>query len=99
MSFKLIGIGEVLWDLLPTGPQLGGAPANFAYHAHTLGAEARVISRGGSDAWGRKAIDTFEKFCLPTDGIERDSTLPTGTVTVKVDRDGQPTFIIHENVA
>ena len=45
MSFRLVGIGEVLWDLLPAGAQLGGAPANFAYHAHALGATACVVTR------------------------------------------------------
>ncbi len=54
MSFRVVGIGEVLWDLLPSGPQLGGAPANFAYHTRQLGAEVQVITRVGSDAYGRK---------------------------------------------
>ena len=52
MRFKVIGIGEVLWDLLPSGSQLGGAPANFAYHAQALGARAGVISGVGSDRLG-----------------------------------------------
>ena len=50
MSFRVVGIGEVLWDLLPSGPQLGGAPANFAYHARQLGAGVQVITRVGKDA-------------------------------------------------
>ena len=50
----VIGLGEVLWDILPAGEQLGGAPANFAYHAHTLGAEALVVSRVGHDALGSR---------------------------------------------
>ena len=49
MSFKVIGVGEVLWDLLPAGPQLGGAPANFACHARALGAQAAVVTRVGND--------------------------------------------------
>ena len=49
MSFKIVGIGEVLWDLLPDGPQLGGAPANFAYHAQVLGANASVLALGISE--------------------------------------------------
>jgi fructokinase len=48
MGFNVIGIGEVLWDLLPSGPQLGGAPANFACHAYQLGADAQVITRIGN---------------------------------------------------
>ena len=48
-AHKVVGIGEVLWDLLPAGPQLGGAPTNFAYHARALGADSSVISRIGND--------------------------------------------------
>ena len=49
MSVKVLGVGEVLWDLLPAGKQFGGTPANFACHVHALGAEARVVSRVGRD--------------------------------------------------
>ena len=95
----VIGLGEVLWDLLPAGKQLGGAPANFAYHAHALGAEALVVSRVGNDAPGREILDRLSRLGLRTDGITTDSTAPTGTVTVALDAAGQPTFTIHENVA
>jgi fructokinase len=99
VRFKLVGIGEVLWDLLPGGRQLGGAPANFVCHACALGAEARLISRVGNDALGREALDRLEKLGVPTDCIEVDPKLPTGTVSVEVTPDGQPRFQIHENVA
>ena len=56
MSFKVIGIGEVLWDLMPAGKQLGGAPANFAHHARSLGADAMVITRVGQDDLGREIL-------------------------------------------
>lgn len=94
-----IGLGEVLWDLLPAGKQLGGAPANFAYHAHALGAEAWVVSRVGNDTLGREILDRLRGFGLHTDGITTDPTVPTGTVTVALDARGTPTFTIHENVA
>ena len=99
MSFKLVGIGELLWDLLPGGRQMGGAPANFAYHSSALGAEARIVSRVGSDARGRELIEQLEKIGLRTDCIEVDPVGPTGTVSVKIAPDGQPQFTIHENVA
>ena len=99
MSFKLVGIGEVLWDLLPGGRQLGGAPANFTYHARALGADARLISRIGDDDLGREALDRLTKLGVPTDCIEVDRALPTGTVGVEVAADGQPQFTIHEHVA
>jgi fructokinase len=95
----VIGLGEVLWDLLPAGKQLGGAPANFAYHAHALGAEALVVSRVGSDAPGREILDLLSGLGLRTNGITTDSSAPTGTVSVGLDPEGQPTFTIHENVA
>jgi fructokinase len=95
----VIGVGEVLWDLLPAGKQLGGAPANFAYHAHALGAEALMVSRVGNDALGREIFDRLSGLGLRTDGITTDSSAPTGTVSVALDAEGQPTFTIHENVA
>jgi fructokinase len=98
-TFRCIGIGEVLWDILPTGKQLGGAPANFAYHAHALGAEALVVSRVGNDALGQEILDSLRGVGLRTDGITTDPTAPTGTVSVALDAHGTPTFTIHENVA
>lgn len=98
-KFRCIGLGEVLWDLLPAGKQLGGAPANFAYHAHALGAEALVVSRVGNDVLGREILDRLRGLGLRTDGITADSFKPTGTVSVALDAHGTPTFAIHENVA
>jgi len=97
--FKVLGIGEVLWDLLPSGQQLGGAPANFACHAHALGAEVRVVSRVGNDALGREILARLGALGLPTDGVGVDASALTGTVSVDVQADGQPRFTIHENVA
>lgn len=99
VKFKVIGLGEVLWDLLPAGRQLGGAPANFAYHASALGADARIISRVGSDAHGRDIIDQLGQLGVPTDCIEVDPARPTGTVGVELAADGQPSYRIHEGVA
>jgi sugar/nucleoside kinase (ribokinase family) len=76
----IIGLGEVLWDLLPAGKLLGGAPANFAYHALALGAEALMVSRVGNDALGREILDRLSGLGLRTDGIRTDSFAPTGTV-------------------
>jgi fructokinase len=99
MSFKIVGIGEILWDLLPGGKQLGGAPANFAYHAHALGAEALVVSRVGHDALGGEIMERILALGLRTDGITADPSAPTGTVSVALDEHGKPTFTIHEKVA
>ena len=99
VKFKIIGLGELLWDLLPGGRQLGGAPANFAYHASALGAEARLISRIGVDELGREALDLLTQREVQIECIELDPTLPTGTVGVEIGLDGQPQFQIHQNVA
>lgn len=99
MKFKIVGIGEMLWDLLPGGRQLGGAPANFAYHASALGAEARIVSRMGRDTSGHELLERLKQLGLRADCIEVDPGAPTGTVSVQVAADGQPQFTIHENVA
>lgn len=99
MSFNVIGIGEILWDLLPGGKQLGGAPANFAYHAHALGARSRVISRIGPDPLGAEILQRLQALGFPIADIQVDPSAPTGTVSVELSADGQPHFTIHENVA
>ncbi len=99
MTCKVIGIGELLWDLLPSGPQLGGAPANFAYHAHALGADTGMITRVGADPRGREAVHRIETLGLSSEGIQTDETAPTGTVTVELDDNGIPTYTIHTDTA
>ena len=99
VNTNVIGVGEVLWDLLLTGPQLGGAPANFAYHAHALGAEAQVITRVGKDDYGREIIRRFHEMGLPETGVQIDETAPTGTAKVALSGDGLAHFTIQENVA
>ena len=64
-KLNIVGVGEVLWDLLLTGPQLGGAPANFSYHAQALGAEAAIITRVGHDDYGREIIRRLGNMGLP----------------------------------
>jgi fructokinase len=99
MNLNVIGVGEVLWDLLVTGPQLGGAPANFAYHAHALGAQAQVITRVGKDDYGREIIRRFHDMGLPDTTVQIDDTVPTGTAMVALSGDGLAEFTIQENVA
>lgn len=99
MNFSVVGIGEVLWDLLSTGPQLGGAPANFAYHAHALGANSQVITRVGRDDLGREIISRFHGMGLPDETVQVDPAAPTGTAEVSVTGNGLAHFTIQENVA
>lgn len=98
-SFTLVGLGEILWDMLPAGKQLGGAPANFAYHARALGAEGVVVSCIGDDELGKEILSQLGSLGLDCGYIAVDKAHRTGTVTVKLDADGVPDFTIHENVA
>ena len=99
MKPLVIGIGEILWDLLPSGPRMGGAPANFACHARALGADAQVVSRVGDDAAGTKLLEKLIELGLPVSGISIDPTHPTGSAGVKIMDDGQPAFTIEPDVA
>lgn len=99
MGLIIVGVGEVLWDLLLTGTQLGGAPSNFAYHAHALGAQAHVITRVGNDDYGREVIRRFDTMGLPADTVQVDKTAPTGTARVELSGNGLAHFTIAENVA
>jgi fructokinase len=99
MNFNIVGVGEVLWDLFPEGPQLGGAPANFAYHAHALGAQVQLITRVGSDELGREILRRFRGMGLSDVTVQVDETAPTGTVKVELSGNGLAHFTIQENVA
>lgn len=94
---EVLGIGEVLWDLQPHGRQLGGAPANFAYHVHAQGIAAAPISAVGDDDLGRDLLAELRSRDVDTSLIATVDR-PTSTVDVALD-DGKPTYTIHEDVA
>ena len=93
----VVGLGEVLWDVLPDGKKLGGAPANFAYHAGQFGLDTLAVSALGKDALADETIAALDerglKYLLPR------VDYPTGTVQVTLTVDGIPTYEIKENVA
>jgi len=95
----MIGLGEVLWDLLPSGKVLGGAPANFAYMANLLGDEGIVASRVGNDDAGQEVRAAMQKLGLSTSHVQEDNQYPTGMVTVQIDGAGQPKFKIKDSVS
>jgi fructokinase len=97
--YKIVGLGEILWDVLPNGKQLGGAPANFAYISTLLGNEGIVASRIGDDSLGGEAVEGLKQLGVTASFIQRDRVHPTGTVQVEVDHAGQPKFEIAEDVA
>lgn len=88
-SFAVICVGELLWDILPTGQRLlGGAPANVAYHLKRLGADVRLISRVGEDELGAAARLELERLGLSDEGVQSDGKLPTGSATVQCTAEG-----------
>jgi fructokinase len=95
----LVGIGEILWDMLPGGKQLGGAPANFAYQANALGGSGAVLSRIGADDLGREILDRLDAANIDRQFVSTDPHHPTGTVEVRVDAHGIPEYVIHQDVA
>ena len=95
----IVGIGEILWDMLPAGKQLGGAPANFAYHAKALGADAAVVSRVGDDAPGREILARLDALGVNRSHVSVDPRHPTGRVDVRLDAAGVPEYVIHAPAA
>ncbi len=93
----VVGLGEALWDVLPEGKKLGGAPSNFAFHAGQFGLDAIAVSALGEDRLAEETVQQLEEkhldYCMPR------VPYPTGTVQVLLDEDGVPTYDIRENVA
>jgi hypothetical protein len=94
-----VGLGELLWDILPSGKQLGGAPANFAYITNLLGDRGIPASRIGRDSLGAEALQHLSHLNLSPAFVQQDPIHPTGTVNVAIDASGQPRFEISESVA
>jgi fructokinase len=94
----ILGVGELLWDILPNGAKLGGAPANFAVMAGRLGDHAAILSRIGRDDLGRQAIELLAPMPVDTSQLEVDAVHQTGRVTVGF-ANGQPEYTVHRPVA
>ena len=97
-SHLILGLGELLWDILPDGPRLGGAPANFAVMAGRLGNHVALLSRVGWDDLGKQALERLELLPVDSSRVQIDSRHETGSVTVRFD-DSQPQYTIHEPAA
>lgn len=95
---KSLAFGEILWDIIEGDPHLGGAPLNFAAHIAQCGAQSYIISRVGNDNLGKAAIARTKDNRVNTQFIQTDPAHETGTVKVTI-TDGQPDYIIRENVA
>ncbi len=94
----IVGIGELLWDELPTGRRAGGAALNFVFHCRQLGREAAIVSRVGDDADGRALRAEVRRLGLSDEWVQTDPRHLTGRVTVTL-ADGQPTYHIADGVA
>ncbi len=93
----VVGMGEALWDVLPEGKKIGGAPANFAYHVSQFGLNSRVVSAVGDDKLGMEILDNFREKKL--NAMVEIVPYPTGTVQVELDAEGVPCYDIKEGVA
>ena len=97
MNEMVVGMGEALWDVLPEGKKIGGAPANFAYHVSQFGLPSRVVSAVGEDKMGAEILDNFREKKLNC--MIEQVPYPTGTVQVELDAEGVPCYDIKEGVA
>lgn len=98
-AVRVVGIGEMLWDLLPEGARIGGATTNFAFHTNALGVDAAAVSCVGEDALGREILDRLAAWGMETRYLSVRPDYPTGWVDVKLDAHGVPEYTIHEGVA
>ncbi|MDO5396197.1 MAG: carbohydrate kinase [Bacteroidales bacterium] len=97
MNDIVVGMGEALWDVLPEGKKIGGAPANFAYHVSQFGLPSCVVSAVGDDTLGKEIVENFTSKGL--NQLMAQVPYPTGTVQVEIDQAGVPQYEIKENVA
>jgi len=98
-EMTIISIGEILWDVFPDSVRLGGAPFNFAVHAHRLGHRVILLSAVGNDEQGRVALSRAAALGLPVQYIQKAPAEPTGSVTVHLSLEGDPDFTIHRPAA
>lgn len=96
---KALVFGEVLFDVFDDGRRLGGAPFNFFVHLCRLGLDARFASRVGNDSDGAAVHGFMESLGLPGGLLQTDPALPTGWVSVSLDAEGVPDYVIHRDVA
>ena len=99
MPKKIAAFGELLWDILPNGKVLGGAPANFIYRINSFGDQGTLLSKVGNDKAGKEAREALRKLGVSDENVQTDYEFPTGMVKVKIDVDGNPDFNIITEVA
>jgi fructokinase len=96
---EVLCVGELLWDALPAGLFLGGAPFNVACHLSAAGVPVAMVSRVGADRLGEEAVRRAQRYGVGTDLVQVDPTLPTGFVSATIDDSGEANFVIVDGVA
>jgi fructokinase len=96
---RIVAIGEILWDMFPSGPRFGGAPANFAGHAASLNAAVSIVSGVGDDELGKSALRLLQNASIDTRFVAVDSRHPTGKVDVKLDASGHASYHFNQHEA
>ncbi len=99
MPKKIAAFGELLWDILPNGKVLGGAPANFIYRINSFGDHGTLLSKVGNDKAGKEAREALRNLGVSDENIQTDYEFPTGSVKIKFDTNGNPDFNIIPDVA
>ena len=99
MRRTVVAFGEILWDLLPTGPKLGGAPFNFAYRVNSLGDRGIIVSRLGRDDLGKRAWEQASSLGMESTFVQWDENAPTGRVEITLDENRNPDYFIVPGVA
>ncbi len=99
MGKKIVCFGELVWDIFPSGPKLGGGPANLAFRLNSFGDDGYLLTRIGSDSWGDEARKQLKKLGVSGDNLQIDYEFPTGTVRIKVNETGEADYFITPEVA
>jgi fructokinase len=99
VSYRIVAMGDGLWDLFPDGPRFGGATANYACHSSILGGEVFMVSGVGKDDRGEALLQVYQKHGVSTDLVQVLKDYPTGVVNVELTESGLPTFTIGEHAA
>lgn len=95
----VVCVGEILWDVLPTGKVLGGAPVNVCWHAAQLGADARILSAVGQDDLGRELLDSLGQMGMNGDYVYVIHDKPTSLVNAAISDDGVASYVLRPDVA
>lgn len=98
-TLTVVAIGEILWDIFPSGPRFGGAPANFSCHAASLGASVSILSSVGNDRLGDAAIEKLRESSIDTRSVSQSDHFATGKVSVEVDAGGHASYRFHNEEA